>query len=378
MSRKNVQLLRSRIIPAIQEYCIEKDFAEYYISELIPKDQRRHRINLELDGKTLHIDFFFNGNMTTTIQTGQGNYPEIQEDIENFILSDSSNLSIQFAEENRKFLLPDVPDDKKNAAFVYKRIPENLYCNFVEQIQTDDVFSKIVDYANDDCKEIKKIIGSELSEVTMTFFKNKNKLMLQGKPLLLLSKCATYMSEIADSDSSIEATNGYFSIQIERNEIEDEFKALLPNAHDKLVEKIKSSLLQALQNRRNVGGCYDPTFLVYPALRAIDGHLRYVFHQKGVPLSRNYNQFDPSDVAVTGFERVLQSAHEAKFSNDVNVIRCLNESYAYIHIHRNSLFHWDNPAPIGPDTTRVLQPNEVEPMIMDIFGMIEKYYTLCT
>ncbi len=374
MSHKDTKLIRSRIIPAIHEVCMENGYAEYSVSNLESADGLRFRTKVCVDGRSFFLDFLFRNTYKTTIQTGQGENQDLQEMFASEIISNPNNVSENYLSLNKNFEKILGACKKSNDPLVYKRILLDEYKQFMHLISTDELFNSF-EYVRDDAHEqISKIVGKDNSEVTATYYKNKNTLMFQGKPLLLFSACASYMAELVDSTSNVEAINSYYGTDVTEQEILDEYLGLLPKAYKYLNDKVKSHLCQALQNKRNNNTMFDATYLVFPALRALEGHLKHIMYANSVPFDDSFSMFSPvKDANGEKIGGTLKNKFYPNFGNNQNRIKCINETYDKIYITRNSLFHWDKPNALS-DTTRMLEISEVGPIIHDVFKLIDKYF----
>ncbi len=380
MSYKNIKLDRSRIVSSIYDFCINKSVGNYKIGALTSSDGIRYRINVDMDDKEFFIDFHFvmsKGNeYKTTIQTGQGNYLELQEEIATFITENAGNISEDYIKLNKEFEKTLSECKKSNDPLVYKKIDKTIFNKLIDMIKNDNFFSSLDIIKDEETVKIFKIYSTDGNEVTVTHFINNasSTLMIQGKPFLLFSACSAYMAELIDNKTNIDALNSYYGTSFTKEEIEAEYNSIFPNAKNHLNTKIKRTLCQALQNRRDMASMFDCTHLVFSALRGLEGHLRYLLDSKGFMNVDTFNMFDPVKNSLG--EKIggtLQCIHYPKFGNDMNKIACVNETYNMIFILRNSLFHWNKPNILG-DTTKLLERSEVEPILVQTFEIIEKYF----
>lgn len=127
-----------------------------------------------------------------------------------------------------------------------------------------------------------------------------NKLMVQGKPQTLFSCITTYVTELVDIEEIPKIFNQTYKLNIDKNNVRDEFQYYLPNSYDKFNLKMEKVLYQAVYNLNLSGDMFDGTFLAQPALRVLEGHLkRIVIERKIVPdnkyIKRNgFDFFEPN------------------------------------------------------------------------------------
>lgn len=380
MSFKNTKLDRSRIVMSIYDCCVNKGYSNYNIGKLTSSDGMRYRIPIEVEGKDFHIDFHFvksRGNeYKTTIQTGQGNNLALQEEFARFIYENEGN-TVEYIKLNKEFDKTLAECTKSNDFIVYKNVDKEIFDKLLVMIKQDHFYDSEILVKDDKSKKIFKIYSTDSNEVTITHFVNKKKstIMIQGKPFLMFSACSAYMAELTDATINIEALNSYYGTSITEAEIEDEYNNIFVNAKNHLNIKIKRTLCQALQNRREMDVMFDSTHLVFSALRALEGHLRYLLNDNGVRMGSQITAFDP--VKNSAGEKIggtLQCIYYSNFGNNMTKINCINDTYDIIFILRNSLFHWDVPNRLS-DTTRLLERSEVEPILVQVFEIIEKYFS---
>ena len=90
MSYSNLKIDRTKIISSVYEKCITEGYDEYLIGSIENIDGTRHRLNIEVEGNKFFLDFFFNKDYRTTVQTGQGNNVDLQEEFAKHIYYDKS------------------------------------------------------------------------------------------------------------------------------------------------------------------------------------------------------------------------------------------------------------------------------------------------
>ena len=79
-------------------------------------------------------------------------------------------------------------------------------------------------------------------------------------------------------------------------EIENEYEEMFVKSKRYINVKLKKCICQALQNRRDLGEKFDPTYLAAPAERALEGHIRYVL--AGILTGHFMNVFDVTEKDV--------------------------------------------------------------------------------
>lgn len=201
-----------------------------------------------------------------------------------------------------------------------------------------------------------------------------NKLMVQGKPQTLFSCITTYVTELVDIEEIPKIFNQTYKLNIDKNNVRDEFQYYLPNSYDKFNLKMEKVLHQAVYNLNLSGDMFDGTFLAQPVLRVLEGHLkRIVIERKIVPDNKyiKRNGFDFFEPNGSKYQLKADSVGTATSTEITYLGRC----YTFYHNNRHVLEHWDDPtAPL--DTTKLLDCGQAHDLIKRTLEIIDDFYTL--
>lgn len=294
-----------------------------------------------------------------------------------------------YTEEEAKDYLNKIDKDNEEAIEKSPKIEKGEFWLTVENILLSDV-EAIIDIITDDFgednlqkEETNRQYGKSFllkfnkDKVTLHYYKTTHKLMMQGKPKQLFSAISLYITELVDVDKIPEIYNNTYHIDIDKNNIYNDFKNYLPNSYDKLPEKISKTLHQAVYNLKLNGDMFDGTYLAQPVIRAIDGHLKMVLLENGIINNYNYikqhgyNMFKRANKQKSGY-KLCSNSNKAKIT-DTEIITYMEQCYNFFHDYRNRLSHWDDPtAPI--DTTKLLKINEAHDLIKRTLALIDEYY----
>lgn len=201
-----------------------------------------------------------------------------------------------------------------------------------------------------------------------------NKLVIQGRPKKLFSLLITYICELVEIEKIPEIFNDTFNINIDEQHVESQYQHYLPNAYDRINGKIKKVLYQAICNLNLTGKMYDASFLVQPAFRVLEAHLKHLLIQYEVVSNHD-------DLKENGF--YMFDKHGAKFSlksdklgkTTPDIARHISNCYTFFNNNRHTLSHWDDPtAPI--DTTNIIDTNQAHDRIKTVLNIIDTYYEL--
>lgn len=208
--------------------------------------------------------------------------------------------------------------------------------------------------------------------ITLNYYDNTNKLMIQGKPKELFSTVLSYVTELVDIDDIPNIYNNAYQINIDKETVRNEFEFYLPNSYNKLPEKISKTLHQAVYNLKLNGDMFDGTFLAQPVIRAIDGHLRMILLNLEIVPDYKYinkNGYDMFESMNSRYHLRLNRCGKA--TNEQ--IKYIGNCYTFFHNNRNQLSHWDDPtSPI--DTTKLLNVDAAHDLIKRTLKLIDDYY----
>lgn len=377
MSYSNLKIDRTKIVSSVYEKCVIEGYGDYLIGSLENIDGTRHRLVIEVEGNKFFLDFFFNKNYRTTIQTGQGNYVELQEIFAKHIYEDQTLYIEDYIEVNKEYEQLISSDKKSNDTIVYKRLDEDIYEQLITIIKGEECCERCDVIRDEDTVTICKLFDKNENEVTITHFSSAygNTIMIQGRPKMLFAICVAEIAELIGREENIAALNEFYGTNTTLEEIEKEFDEMFVNSKPFMSTKLRRCVCQALQNRRDLEEKFDPTYLAAPAERALEGHIRVAL--AGLLTGNRINVFDVTQKNTDGspIKYELQKAHWRFLGNNRHKIESIGKAYTYMSLVRNRLQHWDNPNAFGTDTTRVLSSHEVDKTIMDALKLIEEYYS---
>lgn len=251
-------------------------------------------------------------------------------------------------------------------------------------IEEED-FNVIIELLKEDFPELKLEKGNGLTEIVKYtlklneeklvahYYPSKRKIVVQGKPKLLFSSLLGYISEIVSPDELHKIYSTCVNLELDKNEVEREFhEVYLFNAKDKLPQKLAQTLRQAIYNLHIEGDMFDYTFIVFPALRALEGFIKYVL--KGFNIVCYSNTFENI------FERKNNGMYQLSKSccstiKNRDIISKLNKMYNFYHKNRHGLFHWSSFLKDEIDDSRVINSiDESKNLIREVLNFINEFY----
>ncbi|MFC0190495.1 type II toxin-antitoxin system RnlA family toxin [Fictibacillus aquaticus] len=357
-----LHLYRDQIETTVIAFLSSKE-EEFTCSELNNVNGNRHRIEFTYGFDANKVDFHYNMDGTTTIDLTPGGVNEIKEEMAEFI----KNSSICQEKEISGFDKP---------FFVFKNVEYEDFTTVLNLVKELDGVSensnRVVPGGNQ--WVLKSSVNNET--VTISYFLKTKKAMVQGKPLKLFTETYTYLLNLMDVEEIPKIMNQQLSIahNITKETIVNELDIYLPDAIEKISEKLKRLSYQALMNLKVNDDMFDYAFLAYPSFRLIEGHLKYVMHEKTIPLeSGNFSMFTkliPGHLS----RYTLQPTYDVKFTSQQK--KSVEDAYNFYKYNRNPLFHWDClDGPLKVDRTRMIERlDEAQGYIQDVFSIMNDYY----
>ncbi|MEN3776547.1 type II toxin-antitoxin system RnlA family toxin [Priestia megaterium] len=319
----------------------------------------RRRVNIvEQDGVRFFIDFHYLGNGTTSIDHSSGGKSEIKEQIGAFILADPDCA------------VGDVNSGSK--CYIAKDIEHEDFEGVMELL-CESEFYKSHTKQNNTVFEQYKFHGFYNEPLVIHYYLTKKKILIQGRPLLLFTEAMSLIAELIELDEIPHFFNENYEITILKSDVEQQFDHYFPYSHDKHPAKLKKVLHQAVYNLQIQGDMFVYSFLVFPALKALEGHLKYTLYSHSITLEEDRFKMFKHDKFR---QRYYLRPHYHANVGDPAKIAYFEKAYNFYNRHRHSLFHWSDPAsPI--DDTRVLENiGEAKVLITDTFSIVDEYYNL--
>lgn len=351
-----LNLDRKNIIPSVHRFCgIYYD--EYSISDNFEdRGGTRRRLNIKINDKEFFIDFHFNTtDATTSIEDFGGKEVSIKKELAKFIKESCL-----------------VSENSSNKWFVAKKIEKSDFEAILQIIEEESELYKET-LIKEQCKDLFRYqCKSKYDEKVTVNYYNNGTVVVQGRPLLLFNEVATMFSELIDAEDIPKAFNDCYQIEIEKDNVISQYEIKMPNSHDKHEQKLKKVLLQAVYNTNIKGDMFDYSYLTSPALRALEGHIKYVYKYNSIIIGNN---------SIGGiFDKIntrfyLKQTYKANL-NDANKIKYIEDAYNYYYANRHTLSHWNDVEQPQDDTRIIENYGEAIRIIDDTLSIIDSYYKL--
>lgn len=203
--------------------------------------------------------------------------------------------------------------------------------------------------------ERKIILGGEQIKLsfgksnTMIKMYNNRKLLVQGKPNAAYQIVFTYISELLGEKRIIPLAKQAYRIKVDVSTVEGNFNNLCPNIPDTYNANIRTLIRQAIINLNGYFEAEEYGQYAFPALRAMEGHIKLLFSNQGVTIGRGFEQFDGNP--SVGFVLKPEFSIPAPFNKNIQ------DCYNFYHRNRHKIFHFGDM--IGTtDNTMIISTKE--------------------
>ena len=224
-----------------------------------------------------------------------------------------------------------------------------------------DAFSEIIEEADAnithtvDNKTDKVIYRFRLNfdTVTVSLFKSgHHKLLVQGKNSYLFQVITTTLIELDENIKVEQILGNAYRMSIKKDIVDNAFGPIengLPRAYP---PGIKRLIKQAVINLNYYVESEDYSQYAFPALRALEGHIKYLITLAGGTVGRNFSCFR-YDKTVIPNKYVVNEVFPDK-SKNLYIENCYN----YYVSQRNSSFHFGDVLSESLDNTRCINTKE--------------------
>ena len=341
---KGVYVNRDEIVDLIREVGATQ-WDNFTASELTTVGTAQ-RCVLTADGNTAMLNLYFNSNGSTTI-TPTGNNPEISSVVKALI------------EEKCTF-----SGDAQGKTYSIKKLPKEWsekivdYLKSLEGVATEETSVETVP-AHDSyvftCK-----IGDKL---TVNIYKTGT-LTLQGKPAYLYGEAISFLSYCNDIsvDDIVDSINTFHNVSVKTSEVRNDMEVLMPRAYGNIDEMILKLLSPSISLRKVNIELEDYSCYTFPALRALEGYIKYLFGLKGVTVGHTFYKI---------FNNTSLCPSVAKKINDVTYQNELEKLFAYLKSNRHVRFHAEQ---ILIGTKLIEDKHEADEIINTVINLIETSY----
>lgn len=358
---KKLNLDRSLLKDAIQSYWSSNECAQ---GNYLESSFNRHKATYIKNDCEVMVEFIFINDGTTTIHTKIGKNQEVGKQLAAYLKDEL------------------VSDSRKSVNFTIKNIGGEVFDDLLTFLQElDNEASQLSaisleSLTEDAIKKAAKVRTQYKDLLTLTHYKTRNKLLIQGKPLYAYAQVSYFLSEYTDLDGFLdivyrgEADPGKVDV-VDKNTIETELRALLPSAYNELGEGILKLISTSYALREASLDLPDYSCYVFPVLRALEGVIKRLLATKDIYLERRPvgKVFQPArdDSSKT---HIVNQEYRLRFS-DSKLCDALEICYNRYNQQRNRLFHIDD---LTDDSMFISTRDKAVENINEVIGIIESAY----
>jgi hypothetical protein len=345
---KGLNLDQSLIQKAIDKYC-KNNFSNYTI---FPPEKIRggYKYSIKINSNDLLLNVYFNNNGTTTL-TPSGKNQDMTLDLAEYI------------KEKCKYC------ERKALNISLRNVNSEIIKNLLSYL-TEDWSAKITKEDKKTCESY-KIIGCNGDTVTLNYYATGT-LQLQGLALKIMNEILDYLrtDPSFSFDDVIKHQSDFLKMDINKDEIQQEYEAKLPTVYTFLEDTGKKIMSPALIMKRYDIPFDDYSLTVFPVLRGLEAFTKKLFLLKNITIPKEgFTNF--FDIIGTGDKFTLKENWSRQINN-LSLTKGIERSYSYYNKHRHGLFHADG----NLSFTRLIETKADADIIIDeVFNLMEEVYS---
>ena len=344
MAKKGVFIDREKIVELIRDIGC-KHWNNFTASDLTIAGTAQ-RCVMVADGDTAMLNLFFNNDGTTTI-TPTGKNTEISAQIK-VLLEEQCKFS--GTAQGKTYSIKKLSNE-----WVEKLIG---YLSSLEEVSVEEHEADTVPVHKSYIFTSK--IGDKL---TINVYKTGT-LTLQGKPAYLYSEAISFLSYCNDIsvDDIVDSINSFHNVDVKTSEVRNDMEMLMPRAYGNIDEMILKLLSPSISLRKVNIELEDYSCYAFPALRALEGYIKYLFGLKCVTIGHTFGcAFNDK----TLYPNIAAQIGDTVFQNE------LERLYTYFKENRHVIFHAEQ---ILIGTTLIEDKHEADEIINAVINLIESSY----
>lgn len=310
------------------------------------------RCIFSVNDKQSSLDFYYRKNKGTTTMTPIGKNVELSSVLRDRIIEQSEYIDTGVS---------------KSHTFRINKEWANKLVNFLGGLEGIDKDQK--SYENPKYEQYKFVSGRG-DRLNVNIYET-GKVVLQGKPAYLYTEALSLLSycpEVSISDV-VEANNSFYEVDITVIDARTELHTLMPNAFENIDDTLIKILSPAVSLKKVKMEIEDYSCYAFPALRALEGYLKYLFGIEEIEIGHSYGHHFGHDTKTDAFHLKKSIVRDLKNPKSEAP---LTEVYNYLNKNRHTLFHSDQLL----FTTRILEDKlEADRIVNEVINLIERTYT---
>lgn len=344
VAKKGVFIDRDKIVEMIRE-AGSKQWTDFKASELTTAGSAQ-RCVMSAEGKEAMLNLFFNNDGTTTL-TPTGKNTDISSVIK-ALLEEQCKYSSTI--QGKTYSIKKLPKEWADKIVEYLTSLENVTVE-KHSVNTVPIHNSYVFTSS---------IGDKL---TVNVYQTGT-LILQGKPAYLYGEAISFLSYCNDVsvDDIVNSINSFHDVNVKTSEVRNDMEVLMPRAYGNIDEMIFKMLSPSISLRKVNIPLEDYSCYTFPALRALEGYLKYLFGLKGVTIGNTFGSVFNGDVLT---QNTAAQIGDTIFQNELERI------YVYFKGNRHVIFH-TNQILIG--TKLIEDKHEADEIINTVINLIESSY----
>lgn len=186
--------------------------------------------------------------------------------------------------------------------------------------------------------------------VTVTLFKTgKHNLLLQGKNSYLFQVITATIIELYDNIQIEQILGNAYRMSIKRDIVDDSYNKVKNGLPRNYPASLKRLIKQSIINLTHYIESEEYSMYVFPALRALEGHIKYLITEVGGTAGRQFSCF--------GWDKTTNRYVLTKKFADSSKNSSIEKCYNYYKLQRDTAFHFGDI--IGEvDNTRLIATKE--------------------
>ena len=186
------------------------------------------------------------------------------------------------------------------------------------------------------------------NKLTLTYFDSgDHKILVQGQTTILFQIVVSLLNELEDIKCERILSNAYRKT-IDTKSIDDAFNIAFPTLPVDYPANNKKLIRQSIINLQYFIESEDYAQYAFPALRALEGHIKYLISTAGGVLGRSFNEFNKDASGAYIYVGTLV---------DVSKKPQIEKCYRFYKSHRDTIFHFGDLVG-STDTTRMVSSKE--------------------
>lgn len=248
---------------------------------------------------------------------------------------------------------------------------------------TDGEISTIIDSINDNygnnllCettydpiakRKCRKLVLNS-NRLTINVYERGHKILVQGKITSLFQIVMSYIGELVDDKVMFMTYSDAYKINVDKFEIEKRFDALITNLPSDYSDSMRKLIMQSLINLTVHVEAYDYGQFTFPALRALEGHIKYIMMKEGHTVNK------PKTIGEFFSKQEFSFIFKPEYTIADDIKRQkVEDAYKFFNQQRHTIFHFGDITGTVDDTRIISSYEEANEIIQKSLEFISDIY----